>query len=167
MPVLLHVASCKSEQKSEVKMRQFILVLMTVIFTMVLCNAKVCRADTGLSAVEEISYAVASWYGADFHGKKTASGQTFDMNNFTCAHKKYPFGSWLKITNVLNEKTTFCVVNDRGPFKAWRELDLSYAAAKVLDMITLGQCMVKIEFLGVDNEYIQAVKGMFRKDKRS
>ena len=147
-------------------MRQFILVLMTVILVMVLGSTEMCRADAGLSAVEEISYAVASWYGADFHGKKTASGQTFDMHDFTCAHKKYPFGSWLKITNVLNEKSTFCVVNDRGPFKAWRELDLSYAAAKVLDMITLGQCMVKIEFLGVDNGYIQAVREIFRKDKR-
>jgi rare lipoprotein A len=70
----------------------------------------------------------------------------------------------LKITNLLNDKTTFCVVNDRGPFKALRDLDLSYAAAKVLDMITLGQCMVKIEFLGVDKEYLKAVKDIFGKD---
>jgi rare lipoprotein A len=62
----------------------------------------------------------------------------------------------------LNDKTTFCIVNDRGPFKAFRDLDLSYAAAKVLDMITLGQCTVKIEFLGMDKKYIRAVKDIFK-----
>ena len=144
-------------------MRQLILGLIFVIFSVVLCTAEVCMADAKVSAGEKISYAVASWYGAEFHGRQTASGQTFDMHGFTCAHKRYPFGSWLKITNLLNDKTTFCVVNDRGPFRAVRDLDLSYAAAKVLDMITLGQCMVKIEFLGMDNEYMKAVKDIFRK----
>jgi rare lipoprotein A len=144
-------------------MRQLIFGLTAMIFS-ILCNAEVGMADAKVSAVEESSYAVASWYGPKFHGRQTASGETFDMHSFTCAHKKYPFGSWLRITNLLNDKTTFCVVNDRGPFKALRDLDLSYAAAKVLDMITLGQCMVKIEFLGVDKEYLKAVKDIFGKD---
>ncbi len=147
----------------EVKMKKLIFVLMTITACVVICKIEVGQADADASAMEKISYAIASWYGPNFHGKQTASGQTFDMNGFTCAHKKYPFGSWLKITNLLNDKTTFCIVNDRGPFKPMRGLDLSYAAAKVLDMITLGQCMVKIEFLGMDHEYVKAVKDIFGK----
>lgn len=145
-------------------MKYRILVIVALIFSFVLCKGEICRADANMSAVKGISYAIASWYGTDFHGKKTASGQIFDMHGFTCAHKSFPFGSWLKITNILNDKTTFCMVNDRGPFKAVRDLDLSYAAAKVLDMITLGQCLVKIEFLGTDGEYIKAVKDIFRNE---
>jgi len=144
-------------------MRQLIIGLICTVFSVVLCTAEVCMADADVSSVDKISYAVASWYGPEFHGRQTASGEPFDMHGFTCAHKSYPFGSWLKITNLLNDKTTFCVVNDRGPFKALRDVDLSYAAAKVLDMITLGQCVVKIEFLGMDNQYMNAVKHIFRK----
>lgn len=145
-------------------MRQLIFCVIVMMFTLVLCSAEMCQADTKVSVAKGIGYALASWYGPDFHGKQTASGQIFDMNSFTCAHKKYPFGTWLKITNLLNDKSTFCVVNDRGPFKAMRDVDLSYAAAKVLDMITLGQCMVKVEFLGMDYDYVKAVKNIFRKD---
>jgi len=145
-------------------MRQLISIFIVVVFSIVFCSAELCPAGADVSTVEKISYTVASWYGPDFHGRQTASGQTFDMNGFTCAHKRLPFGSWLKITNLLNNRTTFCVVNDRGPFKAVRGLDLSYAAAKVLDMITLGQCMVKIEFLGMDYEYVKAVKDIFATD---
>jgi rare lipoprotein A len=84
------------------------------------------------------------------------------MHNFTCAHKKYPFGTWLKITNIMNDKTTFCMVNDRGPFASVRDLDLSYAAAKMLDMITLGTCVVRIEHLGMDVKYMKAITNFFK-----
>jgi len=82
------------------------------------------------------------------------------MHGFTCAHRNYPFGSWLKITNTVNNKTTFCVVNDRGPFEVIRDLDLSFAAAKVLDMISLGTCVVRIEYMGIDTSYLKALKDM-------
>jgi rare lipoprotein A len=119
-------------------------------------------AETGFQNDRKIDYSLASWYGPNFHGKKTASGQTFDMHNFTCAHKKYPFGTWLKITNIMNDKTTFCMVNDRGPFASVRDLDLSYAAAKMLDMITLGTCVVRIEHLGMDVKYMKAITNFFK-----
>lgn len=83
------------------------------------------------------------------------------MHGFTCAHRTYPFGTWLKITNMVNNKTTFCVVNDRGPFEVIRDLDLSFAAAKVLDMISLGICVVRIEHMGIDTTAIKAVKDIF------
>lgn len=146
-------------------MRKIIVGIIALTFSIVICSLKVCHAEQIMSPGEKISYSVASWYGSNFHGRQTASGQIFDMHSFTCAHKTYPFGSWLRITNLLNDKTTYCVVNDRGPFNALRDLDLSYAAAKVIDMIALGICVVRIEYLGVNNmnkKYIEAVKDIFR-----
>jgi peptidoglycan lytic transglycosylase len=103
-------------------------------------------------------YAVASWYGPDFHGKPTASGKIFDMNAFTCAHREYPFGTLLKITYLSNDKTTNCLVNDRGPFVDGRDVDLSYAAARDLGLIPAGTGAVRIEFVGRDNSYIRQVR---------
>ena len=120
-----------------------------------------CGGEFVLPIPGKIYYSLASWYGHDFHGKPTASGQVFNMHALTCAHKWYPFGSWLRITNTLNNKSTFCVVNDRGPFESARDLDLSFAAAKVLDMISLGICSVRIEYMGVDSAYMKALKFFF------
>jgi rare lipoprotein A len=80
------------------------------------------------------------------------------MYAFTCAHKEYPFGTELKVTNLSNDKTTRCVVNDRGPFVDGRDLDLSYAAAREIDLIGPGTCRVKIDYLGRDTSYIKQVK---------
>ncbi len=79
------------------------------------------------------------------------------MYAFTCAHKEYPFGTQLKVTNISNNKTTRCVVNDRGPFVDGRDLDLSYAAAKEIDLVGPGTCRVKVEYLGRDTSYVKEV----------
>jgi len=142
-------------------MKNFILFMITTLFVVMVCNPAPCMGDFNLPIYGKIHYAVASWYGHAFHGKQTASGQLFDMHGFTCAHRTYPFGTWLKITNTVNNKTTFCVVNDRGPFEVIRDLDLSFAAAKVLDMISLGICVVRIERMGIDTTSIQAIKDIF------
>lgn len=109
-------------------------------------------------AYPESGYAVASWYGHEFHGRPTSSGEIFDMNALTCAHREYPFGTMLKVTNVLNNKTVNCLVNDRGPFVDGRDLDLSYAAAKEIGLIGTGTCKVKVEYIGRDRSYIKEVK---------
>ncbi len=80
------------------------------------------------------------------------------MYAFTCAHKEYPFGTKLKVTNVLNNKTVDCLVNDRGPFIAGRDLDLSYAAAKEIGLIRTGTSGVRIDYLGRDISYVREVK---------
>jgi rare lipoprotein A len=80
------------------------------------------------------------------------------MYALTCAHREYPFGTELKVTNLSNNKNTRCVVNDRGPFVDGRDLDLSYAAAKAIDLIGPGTCKVKVEYLGRDTSYIKEVK---------
>ncbi len=82
----------------------------------------------------ERGYTIASWYGPGFHGKYTASGEKYNMYAMTCAHKELPLGTRLKVTNVENAKSAVVVVNDRGPFVAGREIDLSLAAAKEIEI---------------------------------
>jgi rare lipoprotein A len=90
---------------------------------------------------------IASFYSTDFHGKKTANGDTFDMNKFTAAHRSFPFGTKVKVTNKANGKSVVVTVNDRGPFKLERIMDLSYGAAEALDMIKTGTAHVTLEVL--------------------
>jgi len=90
---------------------------------------------------------MASWYGREFNGKKTASGERFDMNGLTAAHKTLPFGTVLKVKNFDNGKTVTVRVNDRGPYRGKRILDLSFGAAKKLAMIREGQTQVGIQIV--------------------
>jgi rare lipoprotein A len=90
-------------------------------------------------------YGLASYYGADFHGKKTASGELFDQRALTCAHRDLPFGTRVKVTNSRNNKWVIVRVNDRGPWVGGRVIDLSYAAAEKIGMIEDGIVKVKIE----------------------
>ena len=89
----------------------------------------------------------ASYYAEKFHGKRTSNGEIFNMNDLTCAHKSLPFNTILKVTNLSNGKTVQVRVNDRGPFVAGREIDLSKAAAKKLGMINSGTAKVKIQIV--------------------
>jgi len=89
----------------------------------------------------------ASWYGEDFHGKETAGGETYNMYELTAAHKTLPLGSWVKVTNLDNGKKVVVKINDRGPFKKGRIIDLSYEAARQLDMIGEGTAQVKLKLL--------------------
>ena len=88
---------------------------------------------------------VASWYGPRFHGRKTANGEIFDQLAFTAAHKKFRFGTLLRLTNPNNERSIVVRINDRGPFIKGRELDLSKAAATELGIIERGVAKLNIE----------------------
>ena len=90
---------------------------------------------------------IASYYGADFHGKQTSNGEKFNMNDYTCAHKELPFGTILKVTNLKNSLSVNVRVNDRGPFVQGREIDLSKAAAIALKMTGDGTAKVKLEII--------------------
>ncbi len=103
-------------------------------------------------------YVVASWYGPDFHGRPTASGEPFDMYARTCAHKEYPFGTRLRVSNAANGKSVECLVNDRGPFVKGRDIDLSYAAAHDIDLIGPGTALVTVEVQGRDASYVKTAK---------
>lgn len=95
-----------------------------------------------------VQYGVASWYGPDFHGKPTSSGEVYDMYQLTCAHNTFPLGMMLMVTNLENGRSVELKVNDRGPFVKERIIDLSYAAARVLGMWEKGTAPVKVEGLG-------------------
>ena len=86
---------------------------------------------------------IASWYGPGFHGKKTATGEVFNMYEMTAAHKTLPIPSYAEITNLKNNKTVIVKINDRGPYSNHRLLDLSYAAAKKIGIQGTGQVEVK------------------------
>ncbi len=88
---------------------------------------------------------LASWYGRQFHGRKTASGETFDMNGLTAAHRSLPLNCYVKVTNKTNGKSVVVKVNDRGPFSGNRVMDLSYGAAKQLGITNKGVGNVAIE----------------------
>lgn len=90
---------------------------------------------------------VASWYGGKFHGKLTASGDVYNMNEFTAAHKTLPFGTKLRVTNKNNGKSVIVEINDRGPFVKSRVLDLSKAAFEEIGDIDQGVMNIEYEIL--------------------
>lgn len=89
----------------------------------------------------------ASWYGADFHGRKTSSGPLYDMYELTAAHKSLPLPAYVRVTNLENGRSTVVKVTDRGPFVSGRIIDLSYAAALRLDMLERGTALVEVAAL--------------------
>ena len=102
-------------------------------------------------------YITASWYGQEFHGRPTSSGERFDMYGFTAAHKTMKFGTRLRVTNPGNDKSVEVIVNDRGPFIWGRDLDLSYGAAREIGFAEIGVGKVRIEYLGRDMLYAKRV----------
>lgn len=94
---------------------------------------------------EFIQEGLASWYGPGFHGRKTASGERYDQRDLTCAHRKLPFGTKLKVTNLRNGQELIVTVNDRGPYIRNRIVDVSHEAAKQLDFLHDGTAPVRLE----------------------
>ena len=97
------------------------------------------------------SSGTASWYGSKFHGHLTSNGETYDMYSMSAAHKSLPLPSYVKVTNLANNKEVIVRVNDRGPFHEDRIIDLSYAAAHRLDMLKTGTARVAIEVIYIEN----------------
>lgn len=89
----------------------------------------------------------ASWYGELFQGKETASGETYDMYRYTAAHMQLPLGTWVKVTNLKNNKFVVVRINDRGPVTPGRIIDLSYSAAKQLNMAGRGLAKVRVDVI--------------------
>lgn len=95
---------------------------------------------------------MASWYGKDFHNKKTANGETYDMNDYTAAHRTLPLPCIVKITNLENGKSINVRVNDRGPFTKNRIIDVSKKVATKLDFHSQGTTKVKVEYMKKESE---------------
>ena len=113
-------------------------------------------------AVEQASKAYqvgqASWYGDLFQGKATASGELFDMYEFTAAHRELPLGTFVRVTNLRNHKSVVVKVNDRGPVNPDRVIDLSFSAARSLNMHNHGLQKVRIDIIGSDKAELALAK---------
>jgi rare lipoprotein A len=94
----------------------------------------------------------ASWYGKFFQGKETASGEDYNMNAMTCAHRTLPLGSLVKVTNLRNHRSVILRVNDRGPVPRTRIIDLSYAAARVLGFSQKGLAPVRVDLISSNSQ---------------
>ncbi len=90
----------------------------------------------------------ASWYGGGFHGRKTANGETYNMNALTAAHRSLPFGTLVRVTNTRSGSSVVVRINDRGPFVGGRIIDLSRAAASQIGLTSSGVASVKVAVLG-------------------
>src|SRR5713226_6531960 len=89
----------------------------------------------------------ASWYGSDFQGKTTASGEPYNMHDFTAAHPTLPIGCWVRVTNLRNGRTVVLRINDRGPIVPGRIIDVSYSAARALEFKTQGLQRVRLDIV--------------------
>jgi len=116
-----------------------------MVLCLLLAAAAVASADPQLEGL-------ASWYGGKFHGRLTSSGEVFDTNEMTAAHKTLPFGTMVKVTNLDNGETAIVKINDRGPFVEGRIIDLSRAAADALGMVGQGVAKVSLEILSFSTD---------------
>ena len=99
-------------------------------------------------SVGETFSGVASWYGQDFHGRKTSNGEIYNMYDMTAAHKTLPMNTMVRVTHLENGKNIVVRINDRGPFVKSRIIDLSHTAAQRIDMIQRGTAPVRLEIIG-------------------
>lgn len=128
--------------------------LLLLLLLLTSCSGS--TPDTGPNQLSQIG--IASWYGPGFHGKLTADGTVYDQNTLTAAHKTLPLGSRVLVKNLMNGKSVNVLINDRGPFVAGRVIDLSYRAARELDMIAPGTAPVRIDVLDPGGEELASIR---------
>jgi rare lipoprotein A len=121
-------------------MKRSLLFATVLIIFLTSCHRKAIPGGSGTET------GMASYYAETYNGKKTANGEIYNSSELTAAHKKLPFGTKVKVTNLANNKTVKVRVNDRGPFVAGRIIDLTKKAAKKIDMVAAGVVRVKISY---------------------
>ena len=142
------------------------ILLITISLILYSCGPTIAYGDyinsDGMSRKEieairnhpEVQIGIASYYGREFHRKLTANGQRFNMYKVSAAHKTLPLGTRVKVTNLNNGKSIRLTINDRGPFKKGRILDLSYKAGQKLGFVNEGTTKVRIDVIKLgDNKY--------------
>ena len=118
--------------------------ILTLLFLLLLTSCAAPRLRS--RAWEELSGEVgmASWYGHPYHGRRTSSGEIYDMHQLTAAHREIPLGSWVEVTNLNNSRSLTVRINDRGPFVDGRIIDLSYASAVLIGVVGPGVVPVRV-----------------------
>lgn len=138
---------CHYFLKKSMKNIKLSVIAVSILSIILLSSCSVKKKSESHSKEKVYQKGEASWYGPGFNGKKTASGETFNMYKLTAAHKKLPFGTKVKVTNLKNGKSVIVRINDRGPFVKGRIIDLSKKAAQQIDLIQAGHTPVKIVIL--------------------
>ena len=129
--------------------------LLLALAVMLLTGCASSRHHGSTSGAVDVSESgMASYYADKYQGRPTASGERFNMNDLTAAHKTLPFGTRVRVTNLENGKSVVVRINDRGPFVKGRVIDLSLAAAKKLDMVKAGVAPVKLRGAGDDGRAV-------------
>jgi rare lipoprotein A len=126
----------------------FTLLVLALLFVAG-CSHRTAHVNTPLAPARlgTTETGVASWYGFPYHGRRAASGEVYDMEQLTAAHRTLPFQTWLEVTNLSNGKQVDVRINDRGPFVKGRILDLSQAAARDIDMLRAGTTRVRLKVI--------------------
>lgn len=116
--------------------------------------ATTARADKNRPKIGHVQRGKATWYGAKWHGRKTASGERYNMHSMTAAHRTLPFNTVVRVTNLNNKRSVTLRINNRGPYGKGRIIDVSKAAARKLKMINAGvvPCKVRVLKLGPPNK---------------
>ena len=146
------LASCKLRMKSEEfatavrRYRIFIRVgLVVALLFSAAANSSLFTFHSSLLHAQDVQQGKASFYAQKFHGRMTASGERLHRDSMTCAHRYYPFGTLLKVYNPANGRSVLVRVTDRGPYVRGRIIDLSWRAAKELDIISKGVAVVVVQ----------------------
>jgi rare lipoprotein A len=121
------------------------MLMLCALFWLAAANFSFFTFHYFLLSAQDVEQGKASFYARKFAGRKTASGERLHNDSLTCAHRTYPFGTLLKVTNPANNRSVIVRVTDRGPFVRSRVIDLSWRAAKELDIISKGIAMVFVE----------------------
>ena len=145
--------------------RRFIKCALCLVILLTVCacarrEVRYERFERG-KMVQYREVGIASWYGKDYHGRKTANGEVYDMYAMTAAHCTLPFNTRVRVTNLGNGKKTELRINDRGPFVAGRIIDLSYTGARAIDMLGTGTAKVTVEAIGFAGGHRPTLEGNF------
>jgi rare lipoprotein A len=139
-------------------MKRIVAIFLALALT---CGCSLFRRESIPPRIKGVEVGWASWYGKDFHGRRTASGAVYDMYQLTAAHKTLPLGTAVMVTHVDNGKAVTVTINDRGPFVKGRIIDLSYAAAQALGMVEEGVARVRVEVVDKSAIPTSAPEGSF------
>jgi rare lipoprotein A len=131
----------------KIMMRLRLRIYLTFILSFFLTSCGIFYKPIPQKAWEDEMEGFASWYGKEYHGRKTSSGEVYDMYALTAAHRTLPLGSEVKVTNLENGKEVKVRINDRGPFVEDRIIDLSYNSAKAIEMVNKGVAKVRLSLI--------------------
>ncbi len=127
--------------------------LVVVSLTMGCGGTRQTTISNPVARVGAVEEGIASWYGEPYHGRRTANGEVYDMEQMTAAHPTLPFETWVSVRNIGNRQSTQVRITDRGPFVKGRIIDLSRASAQEIDLVRLGVAKVKLTVIEQPRSY--------------